>query len=199
MVRCLLSKNTHFCYIPRNTVSLCLILKNQPQKNYKISNFQTTYHNQTAQISKYKFAVFGYPLNCSDVKWHTWPHIYIFSSITEAACITSDHIYTNNGSQNPPTLITGVHNKMPFDATAKSCVSEPQCSGFTTFMVLIFKPLCQPLVTRSEKSGWDRRALEFTSRTVLLLCRSSVAQSSPCIKWGWLLSWFMKLYSLSIM
>jgi hypothetical protein len=132
------------------------------------------------------------------VKWQTgqgWYHTYTYS-ILLLKQPASHHIYVNNGSQNPPTLIIGVHNKI---STVKSSVSEPQYSGFTPFMVLIYKPLCQLLVTSSEKSVWDPLAHEFTSLTVLLLYRPSVAQSGSCIKWGWLLSCFMKLQLLSIM
>ena len=83
-------------------------------------------------------------------------------------------------------------------STAKSFVSEPQCSGFTPFMALIFKPLCQTLVTGSEKSEWDCLAHELTSSTIFLLSGSLSAQSSSCIKWSRLLACFMKLYPLSI-
>jgi len=52
--------------------------------------------------------------------------VYVFSSITETACIMCIcTIYMKKGLQNPPTLTIGVQNNI---STVQSCVSEPQCS-----------------------------------------------------------------------
>ena len=93
MVGRLLSKNKHICYTPRNTTALCFDSQKTTSKSIK-----SVTSKQLTTIKQHRFPNINgqfFGIHLTVLMWNDKPNkgdtanIYVFSSITEAACIAS--------------------------------------------------------------------------------------------------------------